>query len=172
MASQSKGKQSSKGQQKIPWMWIALGALVVLAVASIIWREQTRQTFILTEGDKTVVVLIRTDDEGYYRLQYVGKKLVEVRSLVVMLRGEILHMDVQQVVIAKDGQEWTLQQGKLPSDVHLTLKDGETFDVRVTFHGQSLGRNLLWGFRLGYMSGQIEKSLDVVVDPEYLIAVE
>ena len=54
-------------------------------------------------------MLLRTEEVGNYQVRYDGWDQTDLRSLQVMLGGQILHVDVQQVAILHGGQEIVLE---------------------------------------------------------------
>jgi hypothetical protein len=91
----------------------------------------------------------------------------------VMLAGQVLRVDVRQVAVVHGDQEYVLGgDGRLPEGSELVLEPGEVFDVRVTFRGQSLGGNYLYGFEIGYLDGERERTVQLVLDYDYAIVVE
>lgn len=178
MAFQTKSKRLTKMSsrsvtRRIPWLWIALGTIVLLAAVIFVWQAQVGQAFILQEGPQNLMVLIRNDKEGRYRVQYSGIQPVDLRSLHVRLAGQVLHVDVKQVVLSREGQEVLLQpNGRLPEGTEFTLQPNDTFDVLVTFRGQTLGGNYMNGFRIVYAMRDRERTFDLVVDFDYTIVVQ
>lgn len=178
MASQSKGKKTSqsrsgKGVWRNAWLWVLVGVVGVLVIVFFLWQSGNRQKFTLLDGDKQVLVLIRNEEDGTYRLRYEGRAPVDLRSLQVMLGGQILHVDVMQIAVTKGGQEVVLESsGQPPQGQPITLSPGEEFDVRVTFRGESIGGNYLYGFRIGYGAEGSEQLDELIMEYDYAINVE
>ncbi|OGO65512.1 MAG: hypothetical protein A2Z45_04710 [Chloroflexi bacterium RBG_19FT_COMBO_55_16] len=178
MVMQSKEKRSPRSQsdqkkRNLPWAWIALGAVVAVALAVVFWLIQNRHTFVIAEGETEVVVLLRNEKEATYRIKHEGRKPVDMQTLQVMLAGQILHVDVKQVTLVHDGQEVVLEpDGRLPAGTEMKLAPGDLFDVRVTMIGQTTGGNYLYGFRLGYAAGNRTRTDELVLEYEYKIFVE
>lgn len=155
-------------------LWILVPLLLILLGAGgyfLLARNSVR--FAMVSGEKSLVVLLRNDEQGVYRARYEGRQPVDLRSLHVMLAGQILHVDVKQVVLSYQGEEIILEpDGKLPSGMSLQLPPGAEFEVKVTFVGQSLGGNYMYGFRIGYGSGDQETLYELRAGYDYAIVVE
>ncbi len=178
MAKSTKEKKPAKASptrrlERIPWGWVILGA-VLLVVAYFAWNAQTAPRFILKEGKKDLLVLIRDEEEGIYRLKYEGRKPVKLQALQVMLAGQVLHVDLKQVALVRADQRVILEQpkGTLPSGVEFSLNPGDEFEVRILFHGQSIGGNYLYGFRLDYLQANRSDTYDLVLEYEYSVVVK
>ena len=167
-------RRSRAGIAKIAWgWWVASGALIVVAAGLYFWLSQNRYAFSLQEGPKQVLILIRQDVQATYRVKFEGSRPVDLQSLHVMLAGQILHVDVKQVALVFGGEQIVLEpDGSLPPGRLLNLEPGEIFDVRVTFLGQSLGGNYLYGFKIDYGNEGRQGSYELVLDFDYSIIVE
>jgi hypothetical protein len=178
MSDQAIGKRTSNSRSRARalrsrWVWISISALAVLAVSVFLWWSQDRQAFVLEEGSKQLVVLIRSDQETVYRIRYAGRRPVNISSILVMLQGQLLHVDPIRIVLAKGDQEIVLAGNKIPAGTGFSVASGEVFDLRVTYRGQTLGGNYLYGFRIGYQEGERERTTDLVLErEEYVIVVE
>lgn len=180
MANAGERERNSSGMKKrggitnIAWgWWVASGALLVVAVGLYFWISLNRYAFSLDEGPKQVLILIRQDVQTTYRVKFEGSRPVDLRSLHVMLAGQILHVDVKQVTLVSGDEEIVLlPDGSLPSGSRLNLDPGEVFDVRITFLGQSLGGNYLYGFKIDYGNEGRQGSYELVLDFDYSIIVE
>jgi hypothetical protein len=90
-----------------------------------------------------------------------------------MLAGQVLHVDVRQVVLKYGDQELTLGgDGRLPEGSEVVVQPGDAFDVQVTFRGQTLGGNYLYGFEIGYLTGERDRTVQLVLNYDYAIVVE
>lgn len=169
-----KRSSRSAGSDKGIYLWILVPIiLIILGVSGYFYFTRSSVRFAMVSGEKSLVVLIRNDEQGVYRVRYEGRQPIDLRSLHVMLAGQILHVDVKQVVISYQGQEITLEpNGKLPAGAMLELAPGAEFDVRVTFLGQSLGGNYMYGFRIGYNRGDREAQYELKAGYDYAIVVE
>jgi hypothetical protein len=131
------------------------------------------EPFVMVGGDEQLVVLIRNEKEGSYQVRYEGRNPAELQSLQVMLGGQILHVDVAQVVIVQEGNEVILEgDGTLPEGSQVMLTPGEEFIVRVTFLGQSLGGNYMYGFRIVYGDDPGAEPVDLIAEYDYAVIVE
>jgi hypothetical protein len=178
MLDQAKSKKSQKSLSRSKargslWMWIIIGVVIISAAVGLFWWSQNQKPFSLVEGNPQLVVLIRSDRESVYQLRYDGRQPVNLQTLKVMLAGQVLHVDVRQVTMVHDDQEYVLAgDGSLPAGSELILEPGEEFDVHVNFRGQTLGGNYLYGFEIGYLAGERERTVRLVLDYDYAIIVE
>ncbi len=123
----------------------------IVLLAFLFYRSQQARLFTLTQGDEALVILLRDTQDGVYTLQYNGRQPVEITGVQTMLAGEILHMDVEGVSLESDSQQVAVVQNQVEEPFR--VQPGETFQVHVTFSGQTLGYNYLYGFRLTYTGG-------------------
>jgi len=176
MAVKSSGKRSTRATNSgkgIPWWILVPLVLILLGAGGYLLLERNSVKFSMVSGEKSLVVLIRNEKQGVYRARYEGRQPLDLRSLHVMLAGQILHVDVKQVAIAYQGQEIVLgPDGKLPPGTSLQLPPGAEFEVKVTFLGQSLGGNYMYGFRIGYGRGDQESLYELKAGYDYAIVVE
>lgn len=176
MADQERSRKSrSRGSiPRIPWLWVLLGGLVIVVIAAILLQTQSRHSFLLQDGQKELLVLIRNDATGTYTVQYRGRGAVRLQSIKPMLAGQILHVDVKQMAVVKNGEQVVLEQpsGTLPANHEITLQPDDTFDIEVTLLGQSIGGNYLYGFRIGYSDGNSEQIYELTADFNYEIVVK
>jgi hypothetical protein len=169
-----KGNPSKKSStSSFPWAWVIAALFIIGAVFLWYWQTSERNVFQIVGGEKSLLVLLRNEKSGEYTLRYVGRKPAQLESLKVMLGGEILHMDVMEVVVNHQGEEYVLSRvGKVPPGTAITLNPGDEFTVRVTFLGQTLGGNYLYGFRLGYSLDGRARTYDLMLEYEYAVFVE
>lgn len=178
MVDHASGKKPARPKARaarpgIGWGWIVIGVLLAAAIGGYLWLNQDRQTFELQGGEKNLLVLIRNEKQGFYRVRYSGRQPIDLRSLRVMLAGQVLHVDVKEVTLLKGEQEVSLNgDGSLPEGSAFSLAPGEAFEVRVTFQGQTLGGNYLYGFRIGYDTGGRQGEYELVLEYQYAIVVE
>ncbi len=152
---------------------MAVISLVVIAfVVYLVIQNLNQESFTLTGGDEAVVVLIRSDETGKYNVEYTGKSPGEIKNLQVILAGQILHVDVNQVSLTKENQEVILEKNNVPEGQQFVLNPGETFTVSVTYFGQTLGYNYMYGFRINYDDGGRNQTIDVMDKDKYLVDVE
>jgi hypothetical protein len=155
------------------WLWIIIGATIILAAAAFLWWSRSQPPFALVDGNPQLVVLIRSDRDSTYTLRYDGNQPIRLQSIRVMLAGQVLHVDVIEVAVIGSDQELILGgNGRLPAGSELVLQPGDTVDVRVTFRGQTLGGNYLFGFEIGYLAGERERTTRLELDYDYAIIVE
>lgn len=159
---------------RIPWVWLLVGALVIVAIGIVVLQTQTQQGFVFREGEQELLVLLRNDASGDYLVEYRGRGQIELRSIKPMIAGQILHVDVKQVSVSKDSNQVVLEQpaGTVPTDQAITLQPGDVFDIKVTLRGQSVGGNYMYGFRIGYQDGASEETFELTADFDYEIIVE
>lgn len=178
MASQlNKSGKSARGgtgaSKNYWWVWAILGAAALIVIGFFVWRLLKSDTFVILNGEKELVVLIRSDKEASYRVEYKGRQPVELKGLQVMLEGQVLHADVQKVLLRMDGQEYSLAgDGTLPEGAALTLNSGDAFDVVVTMRGQNRGGNYLYGFQIVYTNGGKERTYRLISGTKYAIIVQ
>jgi hypothetical protein len=166
-------RRSRGGARGTGWAWLLIGVLVIIGVVFVILRTRSGQAFVLEQGDKQVLVLLRNDAQANYQVQYQGRGAVALRSVQPMLAGQILHVDVKQMAVSKGEQEVVLEpDGKLPEGDAITLQPGDQFDIKATLSGQSVGGNYMYGFRIGYQSGSSEQTFEVNMDFNYEIVVK
>lgn len=165
-------KPSWQGQSPpLVWMLLSVILLLLVGLASCSMIEPT--PFVMVGGDEQLLVLLRNTKDGNYRVRYEGRDPTELRSLQVMLGGQILHVDVQQVVIVHNDQEIILEpDGALPTGSQVTLASGDELDVIVTYLGRTLGGNYMYGFRIGYGDDPQSEPYDLIAEFDYAIIVE
>jgi len=130
-------------------------------------------SFTVVGGDEQLMVLLRNDQDGHYQVRFDGRKPTQLNSLQVMLGGQILHVDVVQVAIIQDDQEVILEgDGSVPEGSQVIIDPEEEFEVRVTYHGQTLGGNYMYGFRMVYGDDPEVEPVDLITEFEYAVIVE
>jgi hypothetical protein len=171
-----KGKKSSLSSTSIGIILLVVLALIAIVIIYI-QQTQNRKDFTFIDGEKAVIVLLRTEEHGRYTMEYSGEEPVQIKNLQVMLVGQILHVDVNQVVLRTANQEVTLVDNNVPADQPFQMLPGETVEVDVTFNGATLGFNYLYGFRISFDQSGVIQTVDAI-DPDapdkynYLINVE
>ena len=129
--------------------------------------------FVMVGGDEQLLVLLRNEKDGNYQVRYEGRDPTELNSVKVMLGGQILHVDVQKVIIVHNGQEVLLEpDGALPPNTQISLAPEDEFNVRVTYLAQTLGGNYMYGFRIGYGDDPQAEPFDLIAEFDYAIIVE
>ncbi len=130
-------------------------------------------SFSFVGGDEQLLVLIRNEQDGFYQVRFEGRDPAQLYSLHVMLGGQILHVDVVEVAILQDGQEVILEgDGKVPDGSQVMVEPDEEFEVRVTYRGQTLGGNYMYGFRMVYGDDPLAEPVDLIAEYDYAIIVE
>lgn len=174
MGVKTGGKRTATNTGRNVNLWMIVPILLILLGAGgyfLLARNSVR--FSMISGEKSLIVLLRNDKQGIYRARYEGRQPIDLRSLHVMLAGQILHVDVKQVILSYQGEEIVLEpDGKLPPGTSLQLPPGAEFEVKVTFLGQSLGGNYMYGFRIGYGRGDQESLYELKAGYDYAIVVE
>lgn len=155
-------------------VWITVGVLALVALAFWLVRQnQQAHLFTLERGDDAVVILLRDTEDGVYTVKYNGRQPIEITGIHVMLAGEVLHMDVESVRLEDDTQQVQIEQNQVPEGQSFQVEPGDTFRVRITFSGQTLGYNYMYGFRLAYSEGGRSGTFDLTdKDFRFLLTVE
>ena len=154
-------------------VWLVITAALLIAIALPSCSIVNPEPFVIAGGDEQLLVLMRNDEDGYYQVRYEGQQPAELHSLHVMLGGQILHVDVVQVAIIQGENEVILKgDATLPEGSQVILEPGEEFEVRVTFHGQSLGGNYMYGFRIVHGDDPQAEPIDVTAEYDYAVIVE
>ncbi len=157
-------------------LWIGIAAAVVVIVAAVAgffaWQANVIP-FTMAGGDKQVIVLLRAPHDGAYTLQYTGNASITLKRLLPMIQGPTLNMDVEEVVVIHGGQEYVLDtDGYLPEAANIVLQADDTIDVRISYLGQTIGSNRLYGFRLRYDQNSSLKEVVMELEEYYMVYVE
>ena len=154
-------------------VWLVISAVVLVGIGVVSCSVVNPDPFVMVGGDEQLLVLMRNDKDGYYQVRYEGRQPGELQSLHVMLGGQILHVDVVEVTIIQGENEVVLQgDGRLPEGSQVILEPGEEFEVRVTFHGQTLGGNYMYGFRIVHGDDPQAEPIDLVAEYDFSVIVE
>ncbi len=172
MTKAVRGQAKQESTKRIPWGWLIGVALVIVVAGFVFWQSQGRVSFRMQDGEKQVLVLLRNRHDGHYTLEYTGSRPIRLREFYVMLAGEVLHMDVDAVTLRHKGQDYVVEAGQLPPDANLVLQPGDTLEVTVTYLGQTLGTNYVYGFRMGYELNGRQQVYDLTLEFEYAVFVE
>lgn len=165
--------RKARTMQTIPRVWFLLCVILSLGVMLGSCSSFNPNPFIMMGGDEQLLVLLRNENDGHYQVQYDGRNPAELNSLHVMLGGQILHVDIKQVAILHNGQEVILEgNGTLPEGSQLMLNPGDEFEVRVTYIGQTLGGNYMYGFRIGYGDDPQAEPWDLIAEFDFTVIVE
>ena len=155
------------------WLWLVISAALMLIIPLSSCSISNPDPFVMVGGDEQLLVLLRNDKDGHYQVRYEGREPAELHSLHVMLGGQILHVDVVQVAIVQNSQEVILEgDATLPEGSQVLLTPDEEFEVRVTYHGQTLGGNYMYGFRIVYGENAQAEPVDLIAEYDYAIIVE
>jgi hypothetical protein len=154
-------------------VWLVISAVVLVGIVVASCSVVNPDPFVMVGGDEQLLVLMRNDKDGYYQVRYEGRQPGELQSLHVMLGGQILHVDIVEVTIIQGENEVVLQgDGRLPEGSQVILEPGEEFEVRVTFHGQTLGGNYMYGFRIVHGDDPQAEPIDLVAEYDFSVIVE
>jgi len=167
-------KSSKKSQRSTVRGWIIIVALVVVvALVALVYQNQQVKGFTLVSGDQAVVVLLRDTQPGVYSVQYRGKAPTNITGVQVMLAGEILHMDVDSVMLINGKQEVAVVKNRVSAETPFVVEPGDVFQVKVNFLGQTLGYNYLYGFIFDCTLDGEEQTFQVTdKDFRFLVTVE
>lgn len=167
--SNQKSSKKNKGSQ-VSGSVVALIVIVVLVIAGaayMLYRQnQSKSQYTITDGDKSVLVLLQDTQDATYTARYDGSAPSQINALQVMLAGEILHVDVDSVMLQSDTQQVTLKNNNVQQGESFTLNPGDEFKVIVTYLGQTIGYNYMYGFRITSTISSRTSTVDVI-DPDY-----
>jgi hypothetical protein len=154
---------------------VVLGMLIIF-VWGLSACAANQPKFELISGDEAVVVLLRGEESGTYRLSYEGNEAGQIQSVRPMIAGEILHVDVAQTLLRSGEQEVILDDNQVQEGQIFQLQPGAEFEIELTYRGQTIGYNYLHGFQITMATGEGNSMIEVI-DPQapdynYLIAVE
>jgi hypothetical protein len=154
-------------------VWLVISAVVLVGIGLASCSVVNPDPFVMVGGDEQLLVLMRNDKDGYYQVRYESRQPGELQSLHVMLGGQILHVDVVEVTIIQGENEVVLQgDGRLPEGSQVILEPGEEIEVRVTYHGQTLGGNYMYGFRIVHGDDPQAEPIDLVAEYDFSVIVE
>jgi hypothetical protein len=174
-ARSAKAKKQPANPTRILWLGLGAAALVFTAVFLAV-RALTAIPFTFVGGDKAPIVILRNPEDVHYQLQVSGDKPVRLTRLVPMIQtfqGQVLYVDVDGVKVTVGEREVTLETGGgVPDGTDLVLQPGDLVDITVTYFGQELGHNWVYGFRLGYLLNGRAFEEDLQIDEGYFVYVE
>jgi len=154
-------------------VWLVISAVLLLSIPLSACSVVNPDPFAMVGGDEQLLVLMRNEKDGYYQVRYEGRQPAELHSLHVMLGGQILHVDVVQVAIIQGENIVILEgDGTLPQGSQVFLASGEEFEVRVTYLGQTLGGNYMYGFRTVSGDDPQAEPVDLIAEFDYAVIVE
>jgi hypothetical protein len=164
-------KSSTKGKgSQVSGGLVVLIIIVVVAIATaafiLIRQNQSKAEFTILGGDQSVLVLLHDNQDGSYNARYDGASPAQIDSLQVMLAGEILHVDVASVALQTDTQQVVLNNNNVQEGESFVLNPGDEFKVVVTYLGQTIGYNYMYGFRITSTNNDKTTTTDVI-DPDY-----
>jgi P pilus assembly chaperone PapD len=173
MVTRARVTMAAKHIPTKPKIWLFLLVMLILGFSISSCSAINPTPFAMAGGDEQLVVLLRNEKDGHYQVRYEGRNPTQLNSLKVMLGGQILHVDIAQVAINHNGQEIILQgNGMLPEGSQVTLAPGDEFEVRVTYLGQTLGGNYMYGFRIGSGDDPQAEPWDLIAEFDYAVIVE
>lgn len=157
------------------WAGIGILAILFIVVAVVIW-QRTANPFTFVSGDEQVTVILRNTKDGEYQVQYTGSRPAPLQRAIIQLESAqaSLHVAVQQVTLIVGDQEVALDaSGRVPEGTEVLLQPDETFTMRVTFYGDTIGAHYIYGFRFGYESNGVytEETININ-DREFIVTVE
>ncbi len=154
-------------------VWLVISAVLLVLVPLSSCSVVNPDPFAMVGGDEQLLVLLRNEKDGHYQVRYEGRQPSELHSLHVMLGGQILHVDVVQVAIIQGESIVILEgDGKLPEGSQILLAPDEEFEVRVTYLGQTLGGNYMYGFRTVSGDDPQAEPVDLIAEFDYAVIVE
>ena len=173
MVVRSQVKKVFEPMATITRVWFLLCIALIMGAVISSCSVTNPTPFVMMGGDEQLVVLLRNDKDGQYQVKYEGRSPAELNSLHVMLGGQILHVDIMQVVIIHNGQEVVLEgNGTLPEGSQVILAPDDELEVRVTYLGQTLGGNYMYGFRIGFGDNLQAEPWDLIAEFDYAVIVE
>jgi hypothetical protein len=154
-------------------VWLALSTVLLVLIPLSSCSIVNPEPFAMAGGDEQLLVLLRNDKDGYYHVRYEGRQPTDLHSLHVMLGGQILHVDVVEVAIIQGENVVILEgDGTLPEGSQVVFAPDEEFEVRVTYHGQTLGGNYMYGFRIVFGDDPQAEPIDLIAEYDYAVIVE
>jgi hypothetical protein len=172
---QRRAQGTAPSQQKFLWVGVGVAALIFIVVVAIIW-QQTSFPFSFVGGEEHSVVLIRNPYTSEYQLKFTGDEPANLKRVIIQLESpqRVLHVDVDSVAAVVGDQEVMLDtSGYAPESSQLTIQPDETFTIRVTYYGQTIGAHYVYGFRLGYeTNGSYKEDTLNIKDREFTVSVE
>ena len=173
MVLRTKLFMNNTGKPLYGYAWQALSLVLLFSILLASCSVVNPDPFVMVTGDEQLVVLMRNDKDGFYQVRYEGRQQTQLQSLHVMLGGQILHVDVVEVAIIQNGAEVILKGDmSIPEGSQVIFQPGEEFEVRVTFHGQSLGGNYMYGFRIVHGDDPDAEPVELIAEYDYAVIVE
>jgi hypothetical protein len=155
------------------WTGFVLLAIFVFSLALSSCSVITPDQFTIIGGDEQLLVLMRNDQDGFYQVSYEGRDPAELQSLHVMMEGQTLHVDIIEVAVLQGENEVILAgDASVPAGSQVILEPGEEFTVRVTYRGQTLGGNYMYGFRIAHGDDPQAAPVDYPAEQDFVVVVE
>jgi len=157
-------------------IWYGAGAAVVLfVVIAFFVARASAIPFELTGGETNPLVLLRNETVVNYEFTYTGSSPGTLERLIPRIQlyqGQVLVADVQEIWVEIDGEQVVLEEGYFPEGVSLELQPGETFQIGVSYLGQELGWNRIYGFRIQYSINGRSVDGELRLTDDYYVFVE
>ena len=166
-------RKNFTGNLPLGTVWLVISAALLIGTTLSSCSVVSPDPFAIAGGDEQLLVLMRNDKDGYYQVRYEGRQPAELHSLHVMLGGQVLHVDVVEVAVIQGENEVILNgDATLPEGSQVILEPGEEFEVRVTYHGHTLGGNYMYGFRIVHGDDSQAEPIDLIAEYEFTVIVE
>ncbi len=175
--SKTAQKVNLRNQNQSKFLWAGIGTAVLLFVAlSFIVSRLNALPFKFVSGEEAPLILLRNTTDVQYQLEVTGSNPVTVERVVPMIQtfqGQVMYVDIEAVQLAAGGEPILLAEGGvMPAGTTLVLQPGDTLDITVTYLGQTLGHNRVYGFRLGYNVNGRSGEADLEIEGDYYVFVE
>jgi hypothetical protein len=156
------------------FLLLGVGAVAVLSiiVAIVIW-QRTAIPIEFLGGDEAPIVLLGNPYETRYEFRNTSDKPLSVDRFVPMLKGQFIYVDVEEVRLQVGDQEAVMEVGgRIPAGESFVVAPGGAFEVFVTYMGQELGGNQVFGFRIAYTVDGSTVESDLQIEEGYGVYVE
>lgn len=169
-------KQPQAGLSGSKLLWIGVGAAVLLFVLIALFvASRSGIPFEMTGGEVNPIVVLRNENTIYYEFSYTGESPATLQRFIPRIQlyqDQVIVADVQGVSIVYNGEEIVLDDGSVPEGTDLTIAPGATFQVGVTFLGQEIGWNRIYGWRVQYTVAGEAVDGELELKDDYYIFVE
>lgn len=178
MANSKKSSSSRAAKPKNPsrMLWIGIGAAVVLfVVIAFIVSRGNKSPFEMTGGDTNPLVVLRNETTVYYQFEFKGGRPVELTRVIPriqLFQDQVMTVDVQAIALRTADGDIPLKDGYFPEGESLALQPGDTFEIGVTYLGQELGWNRIYGFKLQYTQAGQSFESELELTDDYYVFVE
>ena len=159
--------------KRIPPVVFVLAVIAVGLALAALWNALANP-FQFTSGPQSVSLVRGYDDVVTYTVTYNGAGPAVVESAYVILKGQILHVQVVSVdVVAgeSDPGRRLSAEGKLDPGQQITLQPGDAIQFRLSLQGKDRGGNYLGGFRLIFRAYGLSLTQDAKPNGDYVILV-